>query len=323
MVVRVRRVGITADMTLLDDVIDSSHSDDVSTNSLLRKMITLGYRLRSDELINWAKSELNGYGGIDVADLPFYRGPLKTPVEGSYIGPGNSQRSHWIDEGSVPDVPGFRDAHFYTYLNQPLAELQRLIEAEIDPSEMWSNRAVAQLNQWGDQGIAHHFELMHANSVRKIITRPSLHGVIDAVRTNALLFALDLQRNYPKAGEPDGPTTQTEDVRQMVTMNIHNNIYGGTNTLANGERVVQNVQINQGDSVALLRYLKDQGLDAKGQSELKAAIEAEDASPGERVQGFLRKVGAGALSFGQSVAVPTAVAAAKKALGSYYGFEIP
>lgn len=310
-------------MTLLDDVIDSAQSDEVSTNSLLRKMITLGYRLRSEELINWAKSELNGYGDVPVSDLPIYRGPLKTPVEAAYVGPGNSHRTHWIDEGSVPDVPGFRDAHFYTYLNQPLAELQRLIEAENDLSEIWSNRAVAQLNKWGDEGSAHHFNNMHANSVRKIITRPSLHGVIDAVRTNALLFTLELQRNIPKAGEPDGPTTQTEDVRQIVTLNIHNNIYGGTNTLANGERIALSAQINQGDSDALLRYLKEQGLDAKGQSELKAAIEAEDARPGEKVQGFLRKVGAGALSFGQSVAVPTAVAAAKKALGSYYGFEIP
>jgi hypothetical protein len=55
------------------------------------------------------------------------------------------------------------------------------------------------------------------------------------------MMALELQRAFPTAGEPGGPTVQNDEVREAVT-NIYNTyINGGMNAVVMGEGNTQNV----------------------------------------------------------------------------------
>lgn len=310
-------------MSLLDRVIDGASDDTVSTGNLLRQVITLGRRMKSDDLVTWAMSELNGYPETSLSDLPAYRGPLLVPVEVFASGYFQSSKKYFINKEDFPDENEFRKWQFHTWLYQPMAELERLAAADVDPGQAWPNQALAVYIALCEQNRAPHYADYNPLSVRKIIPRTMLHGIIDSVRTRALLFALDVQAEFPNAGEPNGPTTDTPKVREAVTFNINNHIYGGTNTVANGENITQNVQIKQGDTEALLSFFKNQGLDDAGQAELRSVIAEDGDKPGPGVEGFLKKLALGTIKFGGAAATPALTSAAKVGLGLFFGVPIP
>lgn len=309
-------------MSLLDRVIDGASEDTVSTGNFLRQVITLGRRMKSDELVDWAMKELNGYPETKLAELPDYRGPLLVPVEVFASGYFQSSKKYYLNKEDMPDE-NFRKWQFHTWLYQPMAELEQLAAADEDPSQQWTNQALALYIKWCEQNRAPHYPDFNPLSVRRIIPRTMLHGVIDSVRTRALLFALDIQAQFPNAGEPNGPTTDTPKVREAVTNNFNTHIYGGNNTVANGENFTQNVQINQGDVQSLNRFFDEQGLDEAGKAELQAAIAADGDKPGAGVTGFLKKLAEGTIKFGGEMATPALIAAAKLGLGLFFGVPIP
>lgn len=309
-------------MSLLDRIIDGASEDTVSTGNLLRLLITLGHRLKSEDLVAWVLKELNGYPESRLTELPDYRGPLLVPVEVYASGYYQSSKRYFLNKEDVPDESDFRKWQFHTWLYQPLAELERLAAAAEDPSQPWPNQAVALYVKWCDESRAQHYMDFNPISVRRIIPRTMLHGIIDSVRTRALLFALDVQAQFPDAGEPDGPTTESQKVSEVVTYNINNHIYGGNNTVANGENISQTVQINQGDSEALLDFFAKQGLDAAGQADLRAAIAEDGSQPGGGVARFLDKLKKGTIKLGAAVATPIAIDLGKNALGAFFGMPI-
>lgn len=310
-------------MSLLDRVIDGASEDTVTTGNLLRQVITLGRRMKSDDLVAWAMNELNGYPETQLSDVPAYRGPLQVPVEVFAGGYFQSTKRYFLNKEDVPDENEFRKYQFHTWLYQPMAELERLAAADSDPGQAWPNQAVAMYIRWCEEQRAPHYPDFNPLSVRKIIPRTMLHGIIDSVRTRALLFALDIQAEFPDAGEPNGPTTDTPKVRDAVTYNINNHIYGGTNTVANGENITQNVQIKQGDTESLLAFFKNQGLDEAGQAELQAAIAEDGEQPGAGISGFLKKLASGTIKLGGAAATPALTSAAKVGLGLFFGVPIP
>lgn len=310
-------------MSLLDRVIDGASEDTVSTGNLLRQVITLGRRMKSDELVTWAMNELNGYPETNLSELPAYRGPLQVPVEVFASGYFQTSKKYFINKEDFPDTHDFRKWQFHTWLYQPMAELERLAAADVDPSQSWSNQALAVYIKLCEENRAPHYPDFNPLSVRKIIPRTMLHGIIDSVRTRALLFALDVQAEFPDAGEPNGPTTDTPKVRDAVTYNINNHIYGGTNAVANGENITQNVHIEQGDTQALLDFFKEQGLDQSGQAELAAALEEDGGKPGSGIARFLKRLGEGALNFGGKVVTPALETLAKAAIAAHFGVVLP
>ena len=72
-------------MNLLEEIINGSTDDTVSTSNLLRKVQIVAYRLGALELSSWTKAELNGY---EVAErLSSYRSEISTPVAAICPGP--------------------------------------------------------------------------------------------------------------------------------------------------------------------------------------------------------------------------------------------
>jgi hypothetical protein len=309
-------------MTLLDKVIAGAIEDSLSTGALLRHMLMLGSRLKSEELVSWASGELNGYGTRPRTEYPSYRGPLKVIVQVMGVGEERKLPKTWrIDARDIPSE--HVDAMLPAYLHHPLAELEKMAASDDAVRIGWPNIYVQRYNRWCREGNANHPDGFKAETVFKNVPASMIHGIVDTIRTRALMFALDLQTDYPDAGEINGPTTETEKVRESVTNNFNMNIYGGTNTVANGENFTQNVQIQQGDSQALLDFFKDQGLDEFGQTELQAALEEDGDKPGTGVAGFLKKMALGTFKFGGEAATPALTAAAKVGLGLFFGVPIP
>ena len=116
-----------------------------------------------------------------------------------------SSKRYFLNKEDVPDENDFRKWQFHTWLYQPMAELERLAAAGFDPSQAWSNQATAAYVGWCEQNRAPYYEDFNPLSVRKIIPRPVLHGIIDSVRTRALLFALDVQGQFREYWLPRGP----------------------------------------------------------------------------------------------------------------------
>ncbi|WP_211878240.1 AbiTii domain-containing protein [Pseudarthrobacter albicanus] len=310
-------------MTLLDELIIGATDDTVSTSNLLRKMLVLGYSLEAAALQTWAQKELNGYGTTPVEEYPAYRGPIKVPVEVTFSGPVGSWYKHYVSPEAVPDEQGFRAANFYSFFNQPVAELEKLSQAETNLHQAWPISAANQLENWGKEGRAPRMEYCGVYSASKIISPQLIHGITETIRNKALMFSLELRQTLPGAGQPAGPTVKDPNIRSIVTWNINQNIYGGTNTVGVGETLTQNVNISQGDTGALLEALKGLGLNGEDQAALRVDLEAVDGtSKDQKAKNFLNKLQDGLIKLSGAAATPILVSTAKTAFTAWSGIPI-
>ena len=310
-------------MTILDQLIDGLTEDSISTSNALRKFLVVGSRLQSEPIKAWVNGELNGYGKTPLEQYPSYRGPLSTPVQVLFAGPFQSWQNYYLAEHEVPDEGEFRKAFFYIYLNQSLAALEEMTRAEDSLGTPWPTNAVMQLRRWSSEQRAPHMEMYEVHSAKQLVSKPLLHGVIDAVRNKALQLALDLQADVPDAGQSGGPTVQNKEVERKVSFHFETHIHGGTNTVGMGENVTQNVAIKQGDSEALMLALEKLGLAQQDRQSLGEALQKDGNKPGHAVKDFLSKLGVGLIKIGGEVATQPAIAAVKTAITAFTGVPLP
>lgn len=245
---RVRSAWHSKGMTLLDQVI--SQASDGEATAMLRKLMIVAHRLQATPLLTWVKNELNGYESRD--DLPSYRGPMRVGVQAVITGPMGSKGMNTLSSHGVPE--GFQ-SWFEASFFDPLAGIQRLAHSEENLTMPWDPAAVGLYNGWIEEGKVPFLENWGVYSASKSISPSALLGIIDVVRTKALELALDLQAEFPDAGELGGPTVEQPAVEAAVT-NITNNIYGSVNGLAQGHDVRQKVTVNAGDLVSALSAAK-------------------------------------------------------------------
>jgi hypothetical protein len=296
-------------VTILDDILDASTDASVPAADLLRKVQIAAHRLGADEIVAWAKNELGGYA-LD-APLPKYR-EMHTNVKGQFAGYGRSFMT--LDLSVKPD--GMENL-WTVDLRQPLVELQSLANAggDGDPTRPWSALNVTRYEESGVFRLEDH-DLFSAWNV---LTKQSLLGVIDIMRSRAMEFALDLQTSFPEAGSVGGPTVEsTPEIRQAV-FNIVNNITGDGANVANGPDARQTSNVNKGDEEALREKLEDLGLGDAERDEFVAAIKEEKGTDGPKAKNFIQRVQSGgvklATSVTSAVAVQTLVALATSYLG--------
>lgn len=310
-------------MTILNQLIDGLTDDEISTSSALRKFLVVGSRLKYEPIKRWVNNELNGFGSVSIKDFPVYRGPLTVPVQVTFAGGFGSVHKHFITEEVVPDERGFRAAGFYIYFSESVAQLEQLSKATDNLSQSWSSSSTAKLEEWSIAGRAPMVPMHGIRSVEKKISPALVRGVVDSIRNTALMLALDLQSDFPEAGEVGGPTVQDREVEKNVSFHFETHIHGGTNTVGMGENVTQNVKIEQGDFEALTRVLKDLGLSQTDRETLVKALDEDGNKPGEAVKRFLSKLGEGALEIGGSIASPGIIAGVKAALSAFTGIPLP
>jgi hypothetical protein len=322
-------------MTTLDALIDGLSDDNLTTSNALRKFLVVGKRLKSDAIVDWANGELNGLNGVDLEDYPIYRGPLEVPVQALFTGPFGAWQKHLIGAEDVPDEQNFRHVFFHCWFDESLAELEQLAQHEGTLSKPWPFSAVAAFNRWSTAGRTISVEMHQVHSVERIVSTALLRGVIDSVRNKALMLALDLQSDFPDAGEMGGPTVQDKEVGNIVKYHFETHIHGGTNTvgqgenvtqtvtLGQGENVTQNVIVKQGDSEALMLALEKLGLALGDRNALGEALKEDGNRPGSAVNGFMAKLAAGAVKIAGAAATEPAIAAVRMAITGFTGIPVP
>lgn len=273
--------------TLLDQIIDGSSDEGVKTPDLLRKVQVAATRIGAPGVVDWVKQELQGY--TDDSDLPSYR-KMQTAVMGHFTGPMQSQIKK-----QLPPYPGFED-DFFIEMRQPLITLQSFAEAEEDAQIQWPIWRVEEYEKTGAFAI----QFYGLFGAWNVITRQSLLGVIDTVRSKAMEFALELQESFPDAGSVDGPSVATNTAVAPIVFNTTNNIYGHGANIATGSDIAQK-SVVKGNPEEFKRQLKSLGLSDAEAEQFTQVIDEEQSIDKPRTKAFLEKVRAGSIAVGTAV----------------------
>jgi hypothetical protein len=288
-------------MTLLDDIIDGSTDELVSTTNLLRKVQIAASRVGAEAVTNWARSELNGYDPSSPELLPGYRAGLALTVEGHFEGPmGTSARGVALPGLGLPDW--FFNRWFRTNIFQPLSELEMLAasDGDTEPQVPWTPEAVFKYRQWGSEGKAGRMEMMELFEAGSVFPRTAIHGMVQQVRNKALEFALEMQSADPSAGTVGGPTIDKPEISSAVTTTTIN-IYGHGTNVASGSHIRQRSTVSVGDIESLKVAAQALGLSAEVATEFAEIIAGDRDIQSDRARGFLERVRRGAISLGGNV----------------------
>jgi hypothetical protein len=201
-------------VTVLDEILEASTDSTVPVPDILRKVQIAATRLGATAIVDWARSELSGYG--DDATLPSYR-HTNANVMGLFTGPMQSQIRQQLTT-RLTEMNHLWEVE----LRMPLVELQGLATAEGDPRREWTASDVRRYEESGVYRIYLHTLFTAWN----ILSKQNLLGIVDVVRTKAMEFALELQASFPEAGSVGGPTVASEPALAPIVYNITNNITG-------------------------------------------------------------------------------------------------
>lgn len=146
-------------------------------SDLLRKALLVARKLKVPEIEAWLQHELNGYP--DDAKFPDYR-----VVKGE-IKSWNPYNGQWLPVMFSGNRPEIHDALTRRQCNQAISEIESLI-AKADGGELsmsYSPKVQRQLMQGS--------EMVHPPVL--IVQESRMHGIVDAVRTAVLDWALKLE----------------------------------------------------------------------------------------------------------------------------------
>lgn len=204
-------------MSLLRDIQNSAIDEGSQIATLLRKCKVLAVRLGSQEFGRWIDNELNGYSNIE--QLPPYR-ILKVRSYGHFSGYfGREIKNAPIPPGVLPEK--IREFVETSKINMSVSALSNLAASEKDPRENWPPDVVRIVG-------TNIYQDMSCISAWKTLPRAALLSILDTVRTRVLNFVLEIETQYPDAGEAavNSQPVPGEKVSQVfhtyITGNIQN-----------------------------------------------------------------------------------------------------
>jgi hypothetical protein len=262
-------------MTLLDDVIDGA-SGDVPIAQLLRRVKVLAARTNTDPLEEWVSHELDGYP--EDAALPPYRGPFDVQVIGHYLGAFAELTGITIPRRGFP-AEMTTDHLFTISLREPIAELESMTTTGVTAA--WTGDTIQLYNAGVARGVIqrHVRQDLALAEATMSLSKHTIVGVIDTVRTKVLDLALQLEKITPDAGQSDA-SHETNDLAGIV---INNHLHGPTTMVIGGSgNVTQTVNPpTPGNPDELIAFLEKAGLPGDAIAELRTAV-AEDTKRNDR-----------------------------------------
>lgn len=296
-------------MTLLRDIQDAAIDAAIPLSDLLRKCLVLAHRLSHEEFASWANMELDGYPS--ESDLPDYR-HCRAGAYGDFLGVMHTQRNHVV----IP--PGTLEGAHRSYA-EVINFRARIGEYEaVRESAAKGGLAIP----WpGDLVLYYQTRLLRGwnlTTARQEVPLGAIAGLLDAIRTRVLRFALELESAAAASGSAEA--VAPEQVRAL----FQNIIMGDNNTVAimsPGAVVGRDISIGDWQSLAL--HLHTLGIPDEEIAGLNQAIAADrlDGSdgPGPAVHSWYG--GLAAKAAGGSVAIATSVvgSAVWQAIMAYFG----
>ena len=296
-------------MTILDEILEASTDPSVPTPDLLRKVQIAAHRLGAGEVEQWVRNELSGYD--DDANLPNHR-VRHTSVMGKFYSFGPREMTQQLTA-----KPEGCESWWIVKMQQPLLELFELSEGEDDASRPWETGQVL----YYEQSKVFGYEDWSLNNAWNVITRQSLKGLVDVVRSKAMEFALELQGQFPDAGSVGGPTVATAPELALSVNNFYTTVIGNGVNVANGSHAQQTSTVNKGDEEGLVAALEELGLSKGDRDEFMAAFKVEQSADGPKTKGFLSRVESGAINIGAKVSTAVAVSVLGSLVKSYLGIH--
>lgn len=247
-------------------------------SDLLRKALLVARKLKQPEIEAWILSELNGYP--DKADFPPYRqmvGEVKS---------FNPYNGIWMPVMFPESLSKFHRSLTHRPCNQAISEIEALLDGGNDLMAMrYSPEIQAKLI---DNAGLPSPPMLHVSAAH-------LHGILDAVRTEILEWALKLE-SQGVVGKNLSFSEEERKAASGVTINIgtmtHSQIQAdtvaSTQTMLNDEINLEALQVF---IKALEGQSKKLGLDKEQADELVgevATIKAQAASPKPK-QGILKE----------------------------------
>jgi hypothetical protein len=284
----------------LDRIIDGASDPSVGIADLLRRTIAAAHRLRAQSVREWAQRELSGYEGVGEGELPVYRQPQPTTVRAHWAGYMGTSATTTL---TPPDMPEeWFSPWFKVAFRQSVSELESYVGTEGELTLPWPGAVVGRWNALAEKERAIHISGMSLFAADMRIPKQALVGVLDAVRTEVLNLAIDLQTADDAAGEAGGPTIEDPKVGEVVTQFV-TNMYGGTATIAQGSHIEQSVTVVAGDVGTLTQAAKSIGLEGEALTEyIEAVLAAKDDPKTSKLRTFLDKVRSGAVNVAGGVA---------------------
>lgn len=232
-------------MTLLREIQQAAIDENSQVATLLRKCKVLAVRLGSQEFGDWIDNELNGYKTLD--ELPTYR-ILRVGSYGDFVGVfGRQGKNLPIPPESVPEE--IREYIQTSRLTMAVSALANLAETEDASREGWPPDVVRII---GSQI----YEDMNCLSAWKLLPRAALIAVLDTVRTRVLNFALQIEGEYPEAGE--APINSKPIPEEKISQVFNTYITGTVQNLATGSsQFKQQAHLSSGLSDEMFRNLLD------------------------------------------------------------------
>ncbi len=251
-------------MSLLRDIQDAAVDPKIDVLFLLRKCKVLATRLRNQEFSQWIDWELNGY--TDKEKLPDYR-VIHVHSKGHFSGPaGSGLRNADIPLGCIEKQ--YREHLEKSLCMQPISAYIDLIKTSDGGSfqESWSPDLVAHVGA----GI---YQYMNCMSAWKVIPRPSIVSLVEAVRNRILNFVLEIETEAPEAGE--APPGKSPLSQEQVTQIFHTHIYGTVGNFAQGGQDFTqnaNMSVKTNDFESLKNFLESVGFHQQQIQDLEEAV---------------------------------------------------
>ena len=304
-------------MELIGEIQEDLIKESAKLANTLRKAMVLAHKIRSPELQEWARAELDGYPYEDKDKVPPYR-RINLPVQGEFRGPlGFRQTDLQIPTSGLPEE--IRDIVDTEVMLDGVSVLEGLIEESFQTGRP----PVRPLPLEVTELLRGHVSMTQGGVLFQAYQKvPSQYivGVLDSVKTKLLELVLALQGNSVTPEAVASGEVATEVVRNIFNVTIN----GDNNKVATGENVHQEVKtVQKGDLNSLMKHLRAHNVSDEDLQDLEEAISSEpdgvNGDFGSKVNAWVGNMMTKAVSGEWPVMVEKAADVVVKSLKSYLG----
>lgn len=255
---------------LKKDVLDET----ASLSSALRKVKVIAAEVGDEVLAYWVENELTGYATIE--ELPSYRS-TQCHSYGKFLSIRAKTTRTLIPESAIRE--NWKEWATNFHLLQGIRELETLADADVSElKENWMPELAETLH---DKVIVGG----QCTSAWKALPKPTLVGILEAVRNRLLDFVLDLEKRFPELRISDErlSTLSAHDFGTSLQIIVE----GSNNIIATNDSEIKNINqtstVVAGDLGSLRQYLSGVGIDENDLDSLEEAITVDGppSKPGE------------------------------------------
>lgn len=309
-------------MIYLEQIIEELVDSKSSLSGPLLKTKVLAHKLKSQELLNWINSELNGYQSDNV--VPSYR-IIGCNVTGSWI---NGQ---WkATNNNLPIM----------HLEKEVQEALRTIPFSNGISSLESfitdnAKGIIYMPVPPELGeyIAETFRdagnpFFTMTGIRKEISVSGIQQILGYIRNKLMDFILKLDEEYGSIDSLDDLAKTDENINEKITIIMSQTINnsGDGNIINTGDKNTFNssITINKGDIEAFKQFLESYDIDKKEIDEISSIVKEEEPDKenkrfGQKTNDWIKKMIDKALNGTWQVGIGAAGTILAEAIKSYYG----